>query len=209
MLNKQHYPLPRVVTQRTVYRWQERVRDETHTHISTDVHGFESLCCSEMLEKVEISGDCKVTCPLCKIIWQDCQAFELCDFSNNDQPPPVTMPELSGVDPDIRALVTALNLNAFQTYASCQGHGFPAYNQKPYVAFIAPEEATKVFARRLREDAESFTPKLRWGWEVTASFNSDFVLCYRLQPTNPHCRVDRYRHRSFQQDFTTLVSFLN
>lgn len=27
------YPQPKVVRQRTVYRWQDRLRDETHTHI--------------------------------------------------------------------------------------------------------------------------------------------------------------------------------
>lgn len=80
------YPLPRVVTQRTVYRWQDRVRDETHTHIATGAHGFESLCCSEMLaemvEEAELATADKVTCPLCKIIWEDCRAFEPCDFSD-------------------------------------------------------------------------------------------------------------------------------
>ncbi|HBJ6432384.1 TPA: hypothetical protein LC301_003909 [Salmonella enterica subsp. enterica serovar Veneziana] len=78
------YPLPRIVTQRTVYRWQDRVRDETHTHIGTGAHGFESLCCSEMLaemvEEAELATSGKVTCPLCKIIWEDCRAFEPCDF---------------------------------------------------------------------------------------------------------------------------------
>lgn len=85
------YPLPKMVTQRTVYRWQDRFRDETHTHIATGAHGFESLCCSEMLaemvEKAEISADGKVTCPVCKIIWQDCRAFEPCDFSDGKLPP--------------------------------------------------------------------------------------------------------------------------
>lgn len=78
------YPLPNVVTQRTVYRWQDRVRDETHTHIATGAHGFESLCCSEMLaemvEEAQMTTNGKVTCPLCQIIWQDCRAFEPCDF---------------------------------------------------------------------------------------------------------------------------------
>ncbi|KSU41984.1 hypothetical protein ABI57_18560 [Salmonella enterica subsp. enterica serovar Veneziana] len=73
-----------MVTQRTVYRWQDRVRDETHTHIGTGAHGFESLCCSEMLaemvEEAELATSGKVTCPLCKIIWEDCRAFEPCDF---------------------------------------------------------------------------------------------------------------------------------
>ncbi|ECI0980287.1 hypothetical protein AA215_23900 [Salmonella enterica subsp. enterica serovar Newport] len=81
------YPQPMVVTQRTVYRWQNQVHDETHTHIASGIHGFESLCCSEMLaemvEAAEAPAGGKVTCPLCKAIWQDCQAFEPCDFSNS------------------------------------------------------------------------------------------------------------------------------
>ncbi|EBU1140165.1 hypothetical protein CSK00_17170 [Salmonella enterica] len=83
------YPLPRTVTQRTVYRWQDRGRDETHTHIATGAHGFESLCCSEMLaemvEDAELTTVGKVTCPLCKIIWEDCRAFEPCDFSDTQE----------------------------------------------------------------------------------------------------------------------------
>lgn len=82
------YPPPMVVTQRTVYRWKNQVRDETHTHIASGVHGFESLCCSEMLaemvEPAEMQAGGKVTCPLCKAIWQDCCAFEPCDFSDHD-----------------------------------------------------------------------------------------------------------------------------
>lgn len=31
------------------------------------------------------------------------------------------------IDPDIRALVAAMNVHGFRTYASCQGHGFPCY----------------------------------------------------------------------------------
>lgn len=78
------YPLPQTITQRTLFRWQHLVKDETCTHIATGVHGFESLCCSELgadsVEKVMSSADSKVTCPRCRLIWQDCQAFTEDDF---------------------------------------------------------------------------------------------------------------------------------
>jgi hypothetical protein len=97
------YPLPNVVTQRTVYRWQDQIRDETHTHIATGVHGFESLCCSEMnaekVEEAEMSLEGKVTCPLCKIIWQDCRAFEPSDFIDVDQLQNAAMPEVKIIGP--------------------------------------------------------------------------------------------------------------
>ena len=80
------YPALRTVTQRTVYHFQGLIRDETHTHIATGVHGFESLCCSEMLadriEKTDMPENGKVTCPQCKMIWQDCRAFEFGDFTD-------------------------------------------------------------------------------------------------------------------------------
>lgn len=36
------------------------------------------------------------------------------------------------IDPDIRALVAAMNVHGFRTYASCQGHGFPVTKLPPY-----------------------------------------------------------------------------
>ncbi len=42
------------------------------------------------------------------------------------------------IDPDIRALVAAMNVHGFRTYASCQGHGFPVTKLPPYIAFACP-----------------------------------------------------------------------
>ena len=42
------------------------------------------------------------------------------------------------IDPDIRALVAAMNVHGFRTYASCQGHGFPVTKLPPYIAFSCP-----------------------------------------------------------------------
>ena len=42
------------------------------------------------------------------------------------------------IDPDIRALVAAMNVHGFRTYASCQGHGFPVTKLPPYIAFVCP-----------------------------------------------------------------------
>ncbi|WP_097295151.1 hypothetical protein, partial [Escherichia coli] len=90
------------------------------------------------------------------------------------------------IDPDIRALVAAMNVHGFRTYASCQGHGFPVTKLPPYIAFACPVKMAALLEQRLRQDAESMMPRLLWGWSVGASFNSDFQLCFRLQPEGPH-----------------------
>lgn len=189
------------------------MRDVTYTHIATGAHGFESLCCSEMhaetVEEVAVSAEGKVTCPLCKIIWQDCRAFDPCDFSDGKPSLPAAIVEIDSIDPAIRGLVIVLNLNDFQTYASRQGRGFPVCSRKPYVVFTAREETAATLTRRLKEDAGSATPRLRWRWKVTPCFNREGRLCYRLQPTRPHRWADRCRRRSLEQDFTALAGFLD
>nr|WP_243756572.1 hypothetical protein [Serratia ureilytica] len=113
------------------------------------------------------------------------------------------------IDKKIRALVARMNACGLKTYASCQGHGFPVDRLKPYVAFRAPVTLASALARRVREDAESASPRLRWGWEVTASFNSAFALCYRLAPTQPHRGWQRYWRPSVDHDLHTLRQYLN
>lgn len=112
------------------------------------------------------------------------------------------------VDADIRGLIAAMNVHGFRTYASCQGHGFPVDRIKPYVAFTAGQTEAARLARMLREDAESAVPQLLWGWEVTASFNSVFRLCFRLHPTGPHNRGSRYRRSPLRKDFGNIGRML-
>ena len=83
------------------------------------------------------------------------------------------------IDTDIRALVAAMNVHGFRTYASCQGHGFPVTKLPPYIAFVCPVKKAALLEQRLRQDAESMMPRLLWGWSVGASFNSDLQLCFR------------------------------
>ena len=59
------------------------------------------------------------------------------------------------IDPDIRALVAAMNVHGFRTYASCQGHGFPVTKLPPYIAFVCPVKKAALLEQRLRQDAES------------------------------------------------------
>ncbi len=44
-------------------------------------------------------------------------------------------PAISKIDQRIIPLVTCMNKKGMETYASCQGHGFPLDKLKPYVAF--------------------------------------------------------------------------
>lgn len=112
------------------------------------------------------------------------------------------------VDADIRGLVATMNVHGFRTYASCQGHGFPVDRIKPYVAFTSSQAEAARLARVLREDAESSAPKLLWGWEITASFNSVFKLCFCLHPTGPHHGRLRYCRRSLKKDFGNIGQML-
>ena len=75
-----------------------------------------------------------------------------------------------------------MNTCGMKTFASCQGHGFPVSRVLPYVAFMASLHQAQYLARRVREDAEYPFPNLYWGWEVTARFNNQFSLCWRLAP---------------------------
>ncbi|EQA1624793.1 hypothetical protein V5K00_RS22020 [Enterobacter asburiae] len=112
------------------------------------------------------------------------------------------------VDADIHGLVAAMNVHGFRTYASCQGHGFPVDRIKPYVAFTSSQSEAARLACILREDAESSAPKLLWGWEVTASFNSVFRLCFRLHPAGPHHWWLRYCRSSLKKDFGNIGQML-
>jgi len=112
--------------------------------------------------------------------------------------------EYSQLDPDIRMLVATMNACGFRTYASCQGHGRPVDRLKPYVAFISGQAEAAALARRLRQDAESSAPELYWGWDVSAEFNSEFRLCYRLYPTGPHHWWTRYNRHSLRRDFSRI-----
>ncbi|MGJ7067281.1 hypothetical protein ABM016_18630 [Morganella morganii] len=112
------------------------------------------------------------------------------------------------IDPEIRALVAAMNTRGFRTYASCQGHGFPRIRLLPYVAFVCPEKQAARLEQRLRQDSESETPCLSWGWSVRGAFNSDFQLCFRLQPEAPRNWYQWYCCRSLYADFRVLVPLL-
>lgn len=108
------------------------------------------------------------------------------------------------IDPKIRRLVTCMNTCGMKTFASCQGHGFPVRRLLPYVAFMASVHQAQHLARLVREDAESPFPNLYWGWEVTARFNNQFMLCWCLAPVNPRHHWYRYWRKTLDKDFQQL-----
>lgn len=97
-----------------------------------------------------------------------------------------------------------MNTCGMKTFSSCQGHGFPVRRLLPYVAFMASLHQAQHLARRVREDAESPFPDLHWGWEVTARFNNQLRLCWRLAPVNPHHHWYRYWRKTLDKDFQQL-----
>lgn len=128
-------------------------------------------------------------------------------FDDKSKPGTVKRP-IYLVDTDIRRLVSCLNLNEYKTYASCQGHTFPVDNVPPYIAFRAKVYKAAALEGVLRQDAESVSPILRWGWGITASFNSEFELCFRLSPSRPHRWHYRFLRSSFIEDFNGLRSMV-
>lgn len=108
------------------------------------------------------------------------------------------------IEPKIQRLVACMNTSGMKTYASCQGHGLPVRKRLPCVAFTAPLPLAQRMVRLVREDAESLSPRLYWGREVTAHFNSLFRLCWRLAPENPHLYGYRYCRKTLDKDFQQL-----
>lgn len=113
-------------------------------------------------------------------------------------------PAPSEIDQRIIPLVVCMNKKGMETYASCQGHGFPLDKLKPYVAFRTDLNTAKTLARLLREDAESERHRLNWGWEAEARFDSCYVLIFHLFPTNPHRRYFCYLRQTLNEDLDKL-----
>ncbi|ECL7345006.1 hypothetical protein ACVPTE_23205 [Salmonella enterica subsp. enterica serovar Winslow] len=112
------------------------------------------------------------------------------------------------IDEKIKELVLCFNACGFITYASCQGHGFPVDRLKPYIAFTAPLPKVARLEKVLREDAESSTPQLNWGWWITGNFNVKFELCFSLVLANaPHWYM-RYWRPALNQDLNRLSLML-
>jgi hypothetical protein len=128
-------------------------------------------------------------------------------FDDKSKPETIKKPVYL-VDIDIRRLVSCMNLNEYKTYASCQGHSFPVDNVPPYIAFRAKVHKAAALEGVLRQDAESASPILRWGWDVTASFDGEFELCFRLSPSRPHRWHYRFLRSSFIADFRGLRSMV-
>lgn len=112
------------------------------------------------------------------------------------------------IDEDIRYLVACMNAYGFRTYASCQGHGYPVDAVMPYIAFTSSVAQASLLSRRLREDAESGEPELNWGWEINGSFDSAYLLCFRLSPTKPHNNMSRWRRGTLRQDFLLIAGLV-
>jgi len=110
------------------------------------------------------------------------------------------------MDKRIRPLVATMNARGFNTFASCEGHGFPADSRLPYVAFYCDTEAAARLEALLRGDAESQSPQLNWGWTITGTFNPAGELGFTMRPTRPHFIWHRYLRRSLVEDFDTLRS---
>ncbi|MEH5573194.1 hypothetical protein PO590_14055 [Raoultella ornithinolytica] len=113
-----------------------------------------------------------------------------------------------GIDPKVLGLVETMNNAGFITHASCQGHGLPVSQLKPYVAFRCDTGQAGVLEALLRKDAESVSPELKWGWQITASFDENINLVFTLQANNPHEKRYHWMRSSVDHDLITLSYFI-
>jgi hypothetical protein len=119
--------------------------------------------------------------------------------------------DYSDLDPPIAPLVAMMNRVGFQTYASCAGHGIPVLGMRsPYIAFRCHEfEKVRALASCVRQDGLSDNPKLRWSWEVNASFNSEMELTFSLVRNRPRSVVSPYWNPHKLSDFETIYGYLS
>ncbi|WP_281111367.1 hypothetical protein [Providencia rettgeri] len=113
------------------------------------------------------------------------------------------------IDKNINSLVNTFNRHGFITYASCQGHSFPVDELKPYIAFKAEINKAAKFEKLLREEMESISSRLYWGWQIQGSFNCEYELCFSLRM----CRSARWYYKYFRstinKDFNTIESIVS
>lgn len=88
---------------------------------------------------------------------------------------------LGVIDPRVRSLVQAFNVRGeVRSLASCEGHGLFQIHVQPYVAFVAPVPMAAKFSARLDADAVHERPRLGHAWSITARFDDEGQLVYRL-----------------------------
>ena len=112
------------------------------------------------------------------------------------------------IDPLIEPLVKTFNQCGFSTYASCQGHGWPIDDIKPYISFKSEIKHAAMLAKLLRGDSESSHPRLNWGWGITGHFNQDFELCFRFAPEGAHRHRSKYLRSTFIHDFKVISMWI-
>ncbi|EAB6419158.1 hypothetical protein D6S13_24525 [Salmonella enterica subsp. enterica] len=112
------------------------------------------------------------------------------------------------IDPLIEPLVKTFNQYGFSTYASCQGHGWPIDDIKPYISFKSEIKHAVRLAKLLRDDSESSHPRLNRGWGITGHFNHDFELCFRFAPEGAHRYRAKYFRSTFIHDFTVIARWI-
>ena len=84
----------------------------------------------------------------------------------------------TSIDPKIKPLVDAMNATGhIRTVASCQGH---FYRCPPYVYFYAPVTVASAIDRALRTLVINDDAVLKRYWQITANFDQEFKLAFRL-----------------------------
>ncbi|MBT0513833.1 hypothetical protein ISO42_17415 [Morganella morganii subsp. morganii] len=113
------------------------------------------------------------------------------------------------IDKNIESLVNVLNQCGFMTYASCQGHGWPVDQLKPYIAFNTEITKAAKFEKILRDEMESASSRLNWGWKVEGTFNCEYELCFSLRMCSYTRWYCRYFRSSINRDFDTIECMLS
>lgn len=111
------------------------------------------------------------------------------------------------IDAKILPLVRAANACGFITYGACQGHGLFAADHV-YVAFRAKIANAARFADMIDSAKKWDGLLLRWGWEVTPRFDSEWQLVFSLTTTKLRRWWTPFWPRSLDRDLRSLCRLL-
>lgn len=114
------------------------------------------------------------------------------------------------IETHIAPLVRAMNEHGLATYASCEGHELWLGDaRRPYIAYrLENMHLTQQLCMLLRQDAMSNRPQLYWAWDISAGFDGDLNLVFRLHAIAPHSRFSRWFYRRISSDMAAIARLL-
>ena len=115
------------------------------------------------------------------------------------------------LDKHIRALVVKMNSLGLHTYALCDGHSIWQQSAMlPCVTFKTDSlSPVQQLCGLLRNDSMRSKPQLNWSWDITAGFDANLNLAFRLSANNPPRSMSSFDDRNLIADFMKLESLID